>query len=82
MISYVVAIIWLFLTLLIPIERIIWANTKYVLFESPLNIDTTSEEWFLNTKCNNGWETIIIENVTKHRCGMWLPNTINIIKNN
>lgn len=76
----VLVMLYFLFALFAGIERIVWANTDYCLIQNDIKINTKNEKWVYDFRCRNGWEIIETSNVYKYRCGMWYPNTVNIIE--
>ncbi len=68
--------------LFIGIERLVWANTDFVLFENNIKLNTNNDDWMKQVQCTNAWFILKKENITKYRCGDLFPNTINFIQKN
>ena len=76
----VLVIFYFLLSFFAGIERIVWVNTDYCLIQNDIKINTDNKKWTTDFRCRNGWEIIETSNVFKYRCGMWYPNTVNIIE--
>lgn len=65
------------------IERIVWANTDYcIITNNIVKINEENKNWLEDFRCMGGWEIIRTDSVTKYRCGMWFPNTVNVVIKN